>query len=389
MPYEFKIDTPPLGYAAKASGPDETTVQVVSTEFTSTEDGQHFIRRLEGFPSIVLTEIGKQGVELSPSKVDHMLVLIDSDANVTAYINELELRALFRVGRSIEKGESVFKNDIVDVHSFGFADVKIPDHVGVLFLFSVGWRKGLFFDYRPLPPQHHAIEYDLETTFGQFYAHVLFQERFSISEHDWSRLFDSGWFPFNSVTHENAELILNYTRNAWDQSMLLDKLNENVVERIDEFRTCWQKHVVFDNHASLLVHALDRFAARDYISCVSILYPRIEGLLRSHQSRIGDSRHASQKNLSESAVNNYVWNERCLLLPRRFQEFLEKVYFRSFDPSNRDIDCSRNSVGHGVANQDLFNQQSAIVAILVVHQLFYFFTESDRQTPVCGSQDEA
>ncbi|WP_404308679.1 hypothetical protein [Neorhodopirellula lusitana] len=387
MPHKFKLDKPPIGYAASACGPGESTVQVVSTEFSSTEDGQHFINRLEGFPMDVLSEIRKTGTDISPSRVDHMLVLIDADANVTAYVNELKLHAMFRVGRSIEAGESVFKNDIVDIHSFGFDDVKIPDDVGVLFVFSVGWRKGLFFDYRPLPPLFQPIKYDLNATFGQFYAHVLFQERFSISNSDWEHLFDSGWFPFNALTGDNIQSILTYVRNGWKQANLLEKLTENIVAKVEDFRACWSKADVFEDHSCLLTHSLDRFVNHDYISCISILYPRIEGLLRSNHRSLGDQRQASQKNLSETAVRRYAWNERCVLLPRRFQAYLESVYFQSFDPNNRDINCSRNSVGHGVANQDNFNQQAAIVAILVVQQLFYFFSETDKR--VTGPQTES
>ena len=32
---------------------------------------------------------------------------------------------------------------------------------------------------------------------------------------------------------------------------------------------------------------------------------------------------------------------------------------------------SRHSVGHGVAKSSDFNQKSAVLAILVIHQLFY------------------
>lgn len=376
MPYEFKLDKPPVGYVVTASGPGDKTVEVAVTDFMSTEDGQHFIQQLEGFPSEILSNIAKVGPQISPSKVDHILAVIQHDGKnttVTAYVNELKLSSSIRVNRAVKKGEPVFKNDIVDIQSFRVEEVNIPKTSGILFLFSVGWRKGLFYDFRPLPPNRQNIEYDLDLTFGQFYAHVMFQERFSISEQNWESLFDSGWFPFNSLTHDTVQEIINYVKNGWDQTTLIRKISANLNARIDDFRENWKKKSIFADHANLLTHALDRFINNDYISCVSILYPRIEGLLRSFHMSSGSIDQPSQKKLAESAVNRYALNERCLLLPHRFKQYLETVYFQSFDPNNSNITCSRNSVGHGIADQENFNQQSAIVGILIVQQLFYFF----------------
>jgi hypothetical protein len=365
---------------------------VAATEFTSTEDGQHFIQRLEGFPNEILSSIAKNGPQISASTVDHLLAVIQHDGTnttVTAYVNELELSTLIRVGRAIQTGEPVFKNDIVDIHSFRVEGVDIPKTAGILFLFSVGWRKGMFYDFRPLPPHNQRIEYDLDQTLGQFYAQVMFQERFSITEEDWGSLLKSGWFPFNSLKHDTIQTIVNYVRNDWDQTEMIKKVASDLNQRINDFRQNWQRQSVFADHANILIHALDRFVHGDYISCVSILYPRIEGLLRSFHTAIGSTKKPLQENLAESAVNRYALNERCLLLPHRFQHYLKTVYFQSFDPKNSDIGCSRNSVGHGVANQQYFNQQSAIVGILVVQQLFYFFADSDRQSRIATTDSGA
>lgn len=382
MPYEFKIDIAPLGYAVGSSGPGDNRVEVVTCEFTSTEDGQHFIQRLEGFPDTILANIAKNGPHISPSHVDHLLAIIQKNGNnttITAYVNELKLMTLMRVNRTLEEGSSVYKNDVVDIQSLRIEDVIIPKSAGILFLFSVGWRKGLFYDFGALHPNNEEIQYDLERTLGQFFGHVMFQERFSLSDQDWDSLFRTGWFPFNSLKHETIQEIINYIRNDWDQTDLIKIVSDNLNERINDFRQNWQTQSVFTDHANLLVHALDRFIEEDYISCVSILYPRIEGLLRTFHAAIGSKNQPSQKYLSESAINYYALNERCLLLPHKFQKYLKSVYFKSFDPKNNDIACSRNSVGHGVANQEYFNQQSAIIGVLVVQQLFYFFSDSDDQ----------
>lgn len=382
MPHKIQIERPACGYAAEPSGPDQNTVRVIPVEFSSSEDGQHFIKRLEGATSEILEALAKQGNRISPSSIDHLLAFISPDGDTTVYVNELTLSSLIRVNRAIEKGETVTKNDIIDIHSLDLGGITNPGDAGIVFVFSIGWRRGLFFDYRPLRPHLQTVDYDLETTFGQFYSHVLFQERFGITDDEWNRLFDTGWFPFNSISFDNAQAIVDYARHDWEPSGLLDKLLSELTERIPSFRESWRGLSIFDDHIAILEHALTKFEESDYISCVSILYPRIEGLLRSHHSSLGQTTSASQRNLAESAVARFAENDGSLLLPRRFRQYLENVYFRSFDPANRSIECSRNSVGHGVADQQQFNLQSAIIAILVVHQLFYYFAETDRQTNV-------
>jgi len=67
-----------------------------------------------------------------------------------------------------------------------------------------------------------------------------------------------------------------------------------------------------------------------------------------------------------------------LLLPHRFAAYLRDIYFANFNPVAQDIDVSRHSVAHGVATASDFNQKSAVLGILVIHQLFYFL-ENHRE----------
>ena len=84
MPYEIKFDKPPAGYCLTA-GRAEETVPVQAIEFTSTEDGPHFIQRVEGFPDEVLRMVSATK-EIAPSQVDHMLMgsnLLSPGANTS------------------------------------------------------------------------------------------------------------------------------------------------------------------------------------------------------------------------------------------------------------------------------------------------------------------
>jgi hypothetical protein len=135
----------------------------------------------------------------------------------------------------------------------------------------------------------------------------------------------------------------------------------------------------------ILERAADRFLAGDYISCTGLVFPRIEGILRSNHVATGASAHASQVNLCASAVCAKLDRTRCLLLPHMFQRYLQEVYFANFSPNDQNITVSRNSVGHGVADASQFSEKAAVLGLLVTHQLFYCFEPAKQQSGARGA----
>ena len=162
MPFEVDLGEPPAGYA-HTSGRSGEHVDVVYREFTSTEDGGHFIQRIEGAAGDILQRLPSQ---ISPSQVDHMLAICRRDGKADVYVNELDLRLNVRSARSIEAGEYISKDDIADMESVELG-VQIPDDAGFLFVFSIGWRKGLFFDFGPTLQDPQPRQYDIAAVLGQ------------------------------------------------------------------------------------------------------------------------------------------------------------------------------------------------------------------------------
>ena len=368
MPSEIDFGRPPAGHALAAARENET-VSVQFLEFTSTEDGQHFIKRLEGFPSEILSKLSPP---IMPSQVDNMLVIARRDGKATAYVNELTQRARVRASRAVVAGELVTKGDIVDLDRLELG-VEIPDDAGVLFVFSVGWRKGLFYDFGPIGgPDPQPRRYDLAAILGRAYCHVLFQERFSIKDAEWSALFAAKWFPFAGFRNESIETLLSHVRSGWTPDEKLDDFIAEVKDRITQMLQNWRNHNSFVPHIDILERAVERFLDGDYVSCTGLLFPRIEGILRTHHTSLSIASRPTPANLTQSAVASKIDNDKCLLLPHRFADYLRDVYFANFNPVAQDIDVSRHSVAHGVASASEFNQKSALVGLLVVHQLFYF-----------------
>ena len=365
---EIDLGNPPAGYVLEAAQKDEL-VKVVYREFTSTEDGQYFIQRIEGIPNTILQRMPTQ---INPSQVDNMLAICHRDGKAKVYVNNLKLHALAQVTRSVQAGEHVHKDDLADIKSLDIG-ISIPKDAGFLFIFSVGWRKGLFYDFGPIcGPDSQVRKYDIATVFAQYYCHVLFQERFSLSDAEWASLFKCQWFLFVGLHHSTTDTLISHIRSGWDLDDKLDEIVAEVKERSPQMLSSWRKHSVFLEHIDILERAIDRFQDDDHISCTGLLFPRIEGIMRTHHSNLGAQKTPAQKNLTESAVANKLKTNISLLLPHRFHDYLTEVYFKGFDPNSPDIDISRNSVSHGVADALKFNQKSAVIGILIIHQLFYF-----------------
>lgn len=269
------------------------------------------------------------------------------------------------------------EDDIVDIDSVRFEGVSAPPDAAVVCIFSSGWRKGLFFDVSPLSAEAHAREYDLEKILGSYYAYLLNQSVFKLSESEWRRLFHESWFPFVSLPKRLVRQMVAAARSGIDVDGYLPEIVAAVKNMVPALRSRWSEAALFAPHLPLLNHALDRFAADDHVSATAILYPSIEGLLRSIHEVLGSSVRPTAKNLSNTAVRHLdgETHDHSWLLPDLFNRFLQDVYFAGFAPGV-PATLSRHSVGHGVASASDFNGKAACIGILIVDQLRFLIPTS-------------
>lgn len=373
MPHEIVFDDLPAGYSLSYTKKGEKAL-VRTIEFTSSEDGDEFIARLEGFPAQILSML-TSSANLKPSTVDHLLAIIRRDKTATVYVNELSFLGYARVKRDVEKDPPVLFDDIADIERLSINGVSIPSDAGFAFLFSCGWRKGFFYDFSPLASETlENRHYDLEVLLGHYWSYLTFQYFFKIRDSEWDQMFSQKWFPFISLRATTIQSIIAHIRAGWDLDELLEPIASEVADSAESIREKWQRNQIFCDHLSVLDKGLERFLAQDYISAISILYPRIEGIMRTHHTRVNPSVYPSQKNLVISSIKGRGITPRNLLLPERFDFYLREIYFASFDPRNPSV-LSRHSVAHGVAPVDLFDLKAATISLLILEQLsFYLLT---------------
>ena len=370
MPYEIKLENLPVGVAVSAAKSGEK-VAVQYRGIATSEDGELLVRYL-GFADSLLAAIAQVGPQIRASQVDNLAAIIRTDKSATVYVNELKLITSCRPARTVPRGEALTKDDIIELREAEFEGVTIPSDAGTLLICSSGWRKGIFFDFGPLCPDLKTPrEYSPWQKLGEILARMFFQERFAITHEDWSALFAAHWFPFAGLRNDSIDKLLSHVRTGWGVQDLLPEFEKEISSKVDGFAESWSSNPTFLDHMQLLRCAVDRFQAGDYASCLSIIVPKIEGLIRSHHIRTASPGGRGQSELADVAVASLINDPYSLLLPQRFHEYLRTCYFASFDESSAQIPFSRNSVGHGVARDQQFNVESALIAILVCHQLYY------------------
>src|SRR2546428_7091657 len=98
----------------------------------------------------------------------------------------------------------------------------------------------------------------------------------------------------------------------------------------------WRTLPEFGPHMALFDHAAERFLNADSVSTVGIIFPRIEGLLRSIHSSLALKEKPTKESLTGALIDvgadvlhPYSW-----LLPHRFRQYLVERYFANFEPGH-------------------------------------------------------
>jgi hypothetical protein len=170
---------------------------------------------------------------------------------------------------------------------------------------------------------------------------------------------------------------LGFIRSNHSADEILQAAAIDVNLRLSSLRKRWESSPIFAGHAELLNVAADRFVEKDWISANSILYPRIEGVLRNI-AKATKAASFRQSALAEAPANAGDLPKMSRLLPHKFQRYLQDIYFQGFSPSE-PAKMSRNSVGHGVAPPSEFSEKAAVIGLLIIEQIFYHMPPSTKQ----------
>jgi hypothetical protein len=116
-------------------------------------EGEPFIKLLEGLSQHIFPH-----GSIVPSQVHPFLLIAAPDGNLTVYVNELQITLKIQARTTRQAGEIAWSSDIADIVEANIG-AEIPSKCGVCILFSVGWPKGLLFDFIPLGPNEKPRDY--------------------------------------------------------------------------------------------------------------------------------------------------------------------------------------------------------------------------------------
>jgi len=375
MAFELKLKEQIIGYAAESKPKGSKEINIRVSGFATTEDGEYFLQVLEGVSGAYVSKFPREKA-IKESQIDHLVVIVRKDKTATVYVNELKFIAQMRVKKAKwNAGDPILADDIVDIKSLRIDGVTIPKDAGMVVVLSAGWRKCVFYDYSPIAsPSTELRDYDVEITLAKMWVMLHQNDRFKISDSEWRALFQRQWFPFISLGAKRTKELLNHLRASWNLDELVEDICKDAINRIPTLKAQIVNDKVFEGHRDVLAEALDNFISGKYMSASALLYPRLEGVMRSRQAQVAPGAKATQSKLSESVTADPSQNRHdlSLLLPHKFQDYLEQVYFASFDPKNVS-DVSRNTVSHGVAPEKMLaDKKAAVIGVLILEQIAYF-----------------
>lgn len=380
MPYEINLQHPIDGIALSYSEAGEQA-DVLLTGFLTDSQGEDFYYFLQQIQNLFLKPWKEKNLPLSI--IDNCLILIENKTAIV-YINETNIIYKTISKSSTEKGQSVTLENIIGVISVEFPEIYVPNDNSIIYLFSIGWKRGVYFDFRPNSGSNLVgFEYML----GIYYEMLLYSHIYQYDQSTWDVLFKLGWFPFISILgigdqllkhllgrlkdKKSVELVENRLIALFDSDLL-----EQIMNRVKNNNKMMQ-------HQTIINTGIERYIANDYISCINNIYPRIEGILRYIYFDLKKEK-PNQRRIVDN-IYDVITNDTLspgVFFPEMFKKYLLEVYFKNFNLQTGDLEISRHSIGHGVSESNQYTKKNALLGILMIDQLaFYLYRIVDNLPP--------
>lgn len=378
MPFTFYNKQQfPCGFAMTGGLTGEKLVVELSNFYTI-EDGNDFISRIESCSEIVQPAL--DSAKIMPSGVDHLLAILYPDQKVTVYCNELKQtgRAQLRdvSGKGIKSGQGLTVNHITEFLEMELSDadsnpIDIPLNCGIIYIFSIHWRKGLYFDFSPFSDKKYRLPTNLKRLFGHYHTVVTFQELYSATDTQWAKVIEWGWFPFAGMPIEDRITLFALAKEGRYLQPHFEEYCRTFAKDLGNRIANYEKKEYFLEQIEFIKQAYKYYQEKAWHASMAILGPRIEGIMRFALER--DKPSPNKVYVSE-ALQNIIKKreEHSALFPEKFKDYLNKYYFNGFDVNAGKLDLSRHSHAHGVSRFEDYTEINATLQFLILDQLFFF-----------------
>jgi len=312
----------------------------------------------------------------------HYLILIHSDLSADVYVNDFPIQVKMLAKRAVKAGEPVSQNDIANITELRFPGINLKEDDCIIFCFKKGWKFGLFFDFCQADRKTILDVKTLQQDLGSFYRYLTFQEVYSVLENEtvFKAMFSDGWFPFIQLLGSDFQELARYyedkPRLSSNVNSFLAKFDAN---RIYLFVNRWWSNSLFKGKQTILKAGIDVYISgteAGYINCVKTLYSEIEGIVRiSYVNEKG--REPTFQELIEyvqQKAEGKFGPRGTLGFSEVFYQYLKEIVFKGFNLKTGEVDLSRHTVSHGVADQKEYTKIKALQAILILDQMYFYLT---------------
>lgn len=308
--------------------------------------------------------------------ISQFLVILHKDNSADVYINNLPILLTVFGKKEISPGEPVSIDDIFDITELDFDQIQIQSDDRLVLCFKTRWKFGFYYNF-----QRDTSNYQYEL--GHSYKSLLYKDNFTIIEHDplYNQMREDGWFPFIQILGEKfTELREIYEKSGDVEYFTNDFIESFSQESIMEFVNEWWKNPLFEEKKKILMAGIESYLQKTeegYISCIKNLYSEIEGIIRITLFRETGKKKITFKDLKEfvkdKASSTFI-SPTTLTFPNEFYNYLDQELFANFDMSVGNVDLSKHTSSHGVANPDEFTQVRAFQSILILDQIYFYLT---------------
>jgi hypothetical protein len=180
-----------------------------------------------------------------------------------------------------------------------------------------------------------------------------------IPDSEWERLVSGIRAKANLDTHETA------IHNAF-------------LKVIDDRLEQWSSDPHFKIDAQFLHDAVDLYKKEKWAPCVSVLLPRVEGLLCRAFGILGTIKSKEFLAKLEAELKQRE-TPKSLLFPDRFVQFMKDAIYPCTDFTDRQLPATRHTLSHGRAEYEVVNSRRlALTTFLLIDNLLYCMPRSSQ-----------
>lgn len=143
------------------------------------------------------------------------------------------------------------------------------------------------------------------------------------------------------------------------------------IDELNKLAINYDKNEFLKPHIQFIEQGIDRFLHEDWISCISIVWPRIEGILRYLYNLPKRFTQDSGLEYLRELLNQTELVPQ-VYFPEAFKTYMLNFYFKNFDLEQEKLELSRNTIGHGVSTAETYDKKSCVIAFLIINQLYYY-----------------